>query len=727
MKQIYPILYAIALWLLFGNRIIAQPATNDKIEQETDNFIETIVEDQAEESEVDNDTYAERLNDYLDDPINLNKAGYSELAALGLLNSQQINAIIDYREKNGNFLVAYELQAIPELDLETCKRIAPFVKAGNLMDFNIPIGKLLVGGTHEVFLRYRRILETARGYQKLDTLDNGIAVPRYLGSPDGLYARYRYKYGNKISYGITAEKDPGEEFFKGNNQQGFDFYSAHFYMRDVGPIKYLAIGDYELRLGQGLVAWSGLAGRKSVFIMTVPRYGPTIRPYTSVNEALFFRGVAATLAIKKFELTAFGSWRKRDANMVDSSDVGDVIATIDVGEGEVVDAEAIDYDDIGTSTALLTSGLHRTESEMKDKNSSDMYNAGGSFGYKSRRFSLSANAFYTHLSAALNPSDVPYNMYRFSGSNALNVSIDYKFLWRNFNFFGETAMSDNGGIATINGAIVTLDKNMFLSIAHRNYSARYQTTPFSAAFAENSQPVNENGLFLGLLLKPIKGWEITAYADIYRGNWLRYKTDGIGYGHDYLAQVTWKPVREMEMYARYRFESKKLNAPNNITPTDYLDDNERSGFRYQIDYKLTKTVRLRSRVEWSWYDGGSDELNSAHLGEKGFMVMQDIILKPLSSPFSMAARFALFDTDSYNSRIYAYENDVLYQFSIPPFYYKGSRAYIMVRYRVMRGVDVWLRYAQTFWANQQEIGSGNDLINGSQRTELKAMVRFSFK
>ncbi|MCC7222559.1 MAG: helix-hairpin-helix domain-containing protein [Chitinophagales bacterium] len=724
MKQLYCWLTILSL---LPSIALAQTNTQDKVEQETDTFIETIVEDQAEDSEVDNDTYAERLQDYIDDPINLNKARYSDLASLGLLNTEQIDAILEHREKFGHFLVVYELQSIPQLDLETCKRIAPFVRAGDLMDFNIPFSKLLFGGRHEIFTRYRRILEQSKGYKKLDTLADGTAVPKYLGSPDGLYARYRYKYGNKISYGITAEKDPGEPFFKGANAQGFDFYSAHFYLRDIGIFKHIALGDYELRLGQGLVAWSGLAGRKSVFIMNVPRYGPAVRPYTSVNEALFFRGAAATVSLGNWEMTAFGSWRKRDSNLVDSTDIGNVIATIDVGEGEVVDAEALDYDDLGTATSLLTSGLHRTEAEIKDKNTNDMLNAGGSVGYKSRRFSLGANAMYTHLSNALNPSDLLYNEFRFAGSNALNLSIDYKLLWRNVNFFGETAMSGNGAIASINGAIVSLDKRVFLSIAHRQYSHRYQPSPFTAAFAENSQPVNENGLFLGLLIKPAKGWEITAYADLYRSNWLRFKTDGIGYGHDYLAQVTWKPVREMEMYARFRYENKQQNAPNNSSPTDYLDDNERSGFRYQIDYKLTKAVRLRSRVEWSWYDGGTDDLNPAHNREQGFMVMQDLILKPLSSPFSMAARFALFDTDSYNTRIYAYENDVLYQFSIPPFYLRGSRAYFMLRYRVVRGVDVWLRYAQTFWANQNPIGSGNDEITGNQRSELKAMVRFSFK
>ena len=48
--------------------------------------------------------------------------------------------------------------------------------------------------------------------------------------------------------------------------------------------------------------------------------------------------------------------------------------------------------------------------------------------------------------------------------------------------------------------------------------------------------------------------------------------------------------------------------------------------------------------------------------ETGYLIYQDVVYKPKSSPFSFSFRYGLFDTDSYNSRIYAYENDILYVF-----------------------------------------------------------------
>jgi hypothetical protein len=96
----------------------------------------------------------------------------------------------------------------------------------------------------------------------------------------------------------------------------------------------------------------------------------------------------------------------------------------------------------------------------------------------------------------------------------------------------------------------------------------------------------------------------------------------------------------------------------------------------------------------------------------------------MSKPYSFTARFALFDMDSYDARIYAYENDVLYYFGVPAYYNRGARMYITFRYRVMRGIDVWLRVAQTYYSNVSTIGSGLNQINGNKKTEIRTQIRF---
>ncbi len=706
-------------------------------------LIENIAENN-EDADIDFDTYFERLSDYLDTPVDLNKATVDDLMDIGLLSLKQANDIVAYREQMGDFIAIYELQAIPALDLTTIRQIAPFVRAKKLEDFNATFKDLFTKGRANLYLRYRRILEKQKGYRELDTiyqlsvlspdslnqevtydaeafdtlnlliLDTLDKTPfsQYKGDQNQLYMRYRYNWGSKISYGFTAEKDPGEEFFRGSQKQGFDFYSAHFYLRDIGRFKHIALGDYSVRFGQGLVVWTGLGFRKGSYVMNISRQGNPLAPYTSVGEALFFRGAAATLGIgKNMEVTAFGSYRPIDGN----------ISQLD-GE-EDFDINEIDDGNVSEVSSLQLSGLHRTEAEIADKNAISKADAGVNIAYKSRRFSLGASATYTKLGAALNPNDAPYNRYRFSGDQLMNASVDYKFLYRNFNFFGETAVSDNGGIATLNGVLMSLDPKVSMSVLYRYFSKKYQSL-HANSFGEGSRPENERGLFFGTIISPLapfKTIEITAYADVYRHEWLRSLSDAPSDGVDYLLQVAYNPSRKMNMYVRYRSETKTQNAPDNETYLDFLSNHTRSSFRYDLRYKATKAITLKSRVELTWYDDGTEAVT-----DKGYMLYQDIIFKPLSSPFSFATRFALFETETYGTRIYAYENDLPFTFNVPPYYNKGSRFYLMVRYNVSRNISTWLRFAQTHFADQQTFGSGNEEIDGNVRSEIKAMVKLKF-
>lgn len=689
---------------------------NDADDQQLQDALENILIDSDSETDAENaESVSQTMEDYLNHPLNINKVTSEELEDFPFLSPQQRNGILKYRDNYGPFINPYELQAVPELDVKTAKQLSPFFRMKDLMSYNVPLTDLLFKGNHTVIMRYQQILQQQAGYIPKDSLADGL-VPRYLGNKARLYTRYRYNYGNKISYGVTAEKDPGEEFFTGSNKKGFDFYSAHFYLRNTGIFKHIALGDYEVRLGQGLVVATGLATRKSAFVMNVSRQGPPLKPYTSVNEATFMRGGATTIAIKKWELTAFASYRQLDGNVTAALDT----ITIDP-EGETGTEETVDETDTDLATSIQTSGFHRTNAEIEDRSALTMLNAGGSFGYKSRQFTLCGNMMYSKFNKTFNPSDQPYNLYRFDRNQLINASLDYKYAYRNFNFFGETAVSDNGGIASINGALIGLSPQTFLSVVHRYITPDYQYHPlFGFGFTENSRPVNEHGLYVGAIVKPIKYWTINAYADLYRFPWLRSTASSPSYGADYLLKVIYQPERTIEMYAQYRYETKMDNASDDEAIFDYLTPNIRSSLRYQIQYKISPDLTLRSRVEWSWFD---DKINPK---AKGYAIMQDIMYKPLSKPYSFNARFALFDAQSYDTRIYAYENDVLYQFSIPAYNNQGTRFYVVARLKPMRHLDVWLRYAITHYTNINEIGSGNELISGKNRSEIKAMIRYVF-
>jgi hypothetical protein len=129
---------------------------------------------------------------------------------------------------------------------------------------------------------------------------------------------------------------------------------------------------------------------------------------------------------------------------------------------------------------------------------------------------------------------------------------------------------------------------------------------------------------------------------------------------------------------------------------------------------------VRSRIELSEYGRGNEPVS------RGFMAYQDLIWDVGKIPLRVSARYALFDTDTYDARIYAYENDVLYFFSIPPYSGRGSRVYVLLKYDLGTRIDLWFRWAQTYFTDRQTVGTGLEEIDGNTRSEVKFQVRFKF-
>ena len=167
-------------------------------------------------------------------------------------------------------------------------------------------------------------------------------------------------------------------------------------------------------------------------------------------------------------------------------------------------------------------------------------------------------------------------------------------------------------------------------------------------------------------------------------------------------------------------ETKQANQPDNNTVTNYLVSIPKQSWRTQISYKVTRAFSLRNRVEVLWYNK-----NNANK-ESGFLTFMDFIFKPLLANYAGILRLQYFETDGYNSRIYAYENDVLYSFSIPAFYDKGFRYYLSLNYDISKKLSIWLRWAQTIYRGKNIIGSGLDKINNNTKTELKLQGRWLF-
>lgn len=673
------------------------------LEEEKASIIEQRVDfllDVNEGGEVDFTTLFEQLEVFYDRPINLNLAKKIDLEDLGLLNSIQINALLKHIENHGKLITFEELQSIEGFDLETIRLIQPFTKVnGDLDKTRLSFSNLLNEGSSSLFIRYTRVLEQQEGYspisaEELEAKENA----RYLGSADKLFTRYRFNYSNNLSIGFTGEKDAGEQFLKGNNKDGFDFYSGHIFLQGFGVVKQLAIGDFQAQFGQGLTFWSGLAFGRTPSIFTLKRNAPKLRPYTSVQEDLFLRGGGITLQHKHTELTLFYSSKKADAN---------------VSGRDTLTNEAI-------ISSISEDGFHRTPSEIEDENVILQEFLGANLSYEKRNFSVGLTGVYNQIDAKLQPRVSTYNQFSQLKDQNANVGADFSYLYKNINLFGEVSKSIDGGIGHTVGALIVLDKSISLAIQNRRFEKNFIPIQ-SNAIGESTTNTNENGTFIGLEAKPIKTITISAFADRFSFDWLRFQTDAPSTGHRLLAQVDYKPSKKMSAYFRYRKRSRGRN-DNSISNEGLkgLSQENLVNYRLHFAYKVTKEIELKSRVEFTRYTIGDGQ------NEDGLLIYQDLSYKKLSFPLSFSLRYALFDTESFNSRIYAYENDVLYAFSIPAFNGRGTRFYVTTKYRIKRGVDLWVRFAQTYYADRIVVGSGKEAIQGNTRSEIKAQLRFKF-
>jgi hypothetical protein len=77
------------------------------------------------------------------------------------------------------------------------------------------------------------------------------------------------------------------------------------------------------------------------------------------------------------------------------------------------------------------------------------------------------------------------------------------------------------------------------------------------------------------------------------------------------------------------------------------------------------------------------------------ILCQDISYIFRKIPVTIWIRFCIFKTDNWDSRIYTYENDLLYSYSIPALYGEGSRSYIMAKWKICDYAELRIKYGTT--------------------------------
>lgn len=690
--------------------------------------VERLAEDNEEEID-----YEDLLESYIflsDNPVNINSDEVMRLVELHLISAFQYEELKKYRRFYGDFMFLDELEMVEGFDEQTVAIIRPVVciEKDQSKD-KITLNKMARYGKHQLVGRYEQVLEQQQGYAPID--DSALlAKPnsRYLGSPQKLQFKYTYNYRNKIRAGFTLEKDAGEMFFTDKvsdtiqallgkqYQRGFDFVGFHLYAKDLGIVKAAVLGDYQLAFGQGLTLWSGMSFGKAGAGSSVMKQGRGITPKGSASEYGFMRGAAVTLGGGPFSGTIFYSNRLVDAN----------VSVADTLENE---AELV--------SSLQETGYHRTIGELLDRHAIRQQVVGGHLAYAIAHFEVGYTAHHTWLSVPLELKPSHYNQFYFQGQRLTNQGIDFKYVKGKYAVFGEMAMSYNHGakapepvegptyvqscvstgsttlgFAGLVGLTVKPAGYLNFTVMYRDYGKAYQNL-ISNAFGEGSRNQGQRGIYLGMEAAPAPYWNILAYADQFQFTWLTSQVNAPSRGHDYYVRVSHSFNKRTQAYLQFRSKTKMKNSTDAFVFSHYPIFYTKNAVRFNINYQIGWDIHCTNKAEYAHYrnDDGSNE--------HGYFLCQDIAYKPENKPYSLTFRYAIFDAQDYNARIYAYENDVLYSFSVPALYGKGMRVYLLGKVKLFNALTLYARIGRTIYSDRDENGSGLTLIEGNHKTDLK--------
>ncbi|MBP1630300.1 MAG: hypothetical protein H6Q15_1193 [Bacteroidetes bacterium] len=653
----------ILLFLVFFSCL----SLNAQIDKDIKDYISSI--EDSEISDEEKQTLIEDLFYLYHNPININTADDNSLKTIGL-NDFQILCLKRYIKETHPLLSVYEIPLINGFSDDVLKQILPFIYVAPIkIKPSLRMDSIFSKGFHEIRLQYKKVLEKAWGYCR----DDGKG---FLGDNFSTNLRYNFNYYDRLSFSLVADNDAGEPFFAKNFKKGYDFLSSQLTIKNISIIEQITIGDYRLGFGEGLSINQNLNFGYFSNDARIKKSFSGIKPNRSITEYNYLRGIATKIKLKDFSIYLFGSYKN------------------------------IDY-----SGSILTTGLHRTESEIskKDSNTEKVY--GTHISWKRWGYELAATLFRYEYKYPITHQNSAYMKYYFEGLNnniySLNGSMP---LFRKARLYGEFSISKNKGKAALAGVEINLGYKTNLSIAYRYYQNKYQNY-FSSAIGAQSRNANERGLYIGLAYLINNSLSFFVAGDLFNFPDISYSASRSVTGIKFKSEIN---------YDINKTNTLTLLAKYNNRPYDEVHTN---GEKYPED-NILKQIQIRySNNGLSWLIlnlrlGYSETKTYSLSGNNGGFISQDVIIKPEDFPLSINLRLALFNTDDYDNRFSIYEYSMPLNFYSSQLYDKGLRTYIVVNFKINESMTLAGKYSLTRYQDKTSIHSSNDEINRNHKQEI---------
>ena len=579
------------------------------------------------------------------------------------------------------------------LDYTTVELILPFFYVGemkkNKESFNL--GEIIKYSRHNVQLRFDKTLSKRAGYRDFsDSILSEYPNRKYIGEDFYHSIKYSISYRDKFQAGVVAEKDAGEPFWQPHHKKGYDHYGFHLVVRNVGILRTLALGDYRLSFGQGLVLNNDFMLGKGFFSNNIVRQTSLPKRHFSTAESGFFRGAAAVVRLHNVDITTFYSNKLIDANISSNKEI----------------------------TSFKTDGYHRVPLDFAKRNNTREQVMGANVNYRINTFQIGVSGLHHSYNRIYNPTLRYYNSDYWRGSDSFNLGIDYSYRFSKFNIAGETARSENGAIAHLHALEYRPTSLASFTLLYRDYPSTYQAM-YANAFSDGSRVQNERGVYLGTTFHPLAKVTVSMVGDVVKFPTPKYNVQEPSSALDLYALASYNFKRETFFEVRYKFKRKDKN-------TKYPDDKTTTVLPYQ-----THKLRLRylNTLRSGWYFRTTLDFANYQVlyfpNEFGYMISQNFGHRGHKT-IQGDGFLGYFNSDTFNARLYSYERNILSTFYMPSFYGEGLRIALSLRWNILDNLSLSLKASQTRYFNRDVIGSGTEQINGNKRTDIFTYLVWKF-
>ena len=667
------------IWVLFlGQIIAAEESFNFQLSipsdralwQRTFNLDEVVLDIYnavTELGEIDYEQLQSDLYTLHESPIDLNHTSEEELSQLHFLSPRQIDDILLYADKHP-FESLYELRMIQSLADYEIRDLLPFVQITNDQSQTanaLNAKDIFRYAKHEVLTRI-----DARNIEAFEGTD-----PMYVQT------RYRFDYQRRVIFGLQLRRPAG------GDAQSLQ-YGAYLQLRDIGHLHTLVAGNFQASFGQGLVLAPVFRSGKSAYVTSVGQTTEGLRYYSSVDGA-GLHGAGATL---RWE------WNQ--------------------------------------STRLDVSALY---SLQRANDSTWHHLVGANLTVRHKRLQVQLTAIENIWSDSIHPyRNAAYNQHYFRGYNqaVLGASARYNHGW--FDVFGEVATTQNyqspipldraarqritndqsreahWGLGLIAGSRFYPTEGVSLIALYRYYSP-YFDNALGYAFSETSRLGDENGGYLGFEISRLKNWRFWGYGDLFYFSGPKYGIPQYpSLGYDALFEMQYhKPLNSKLSTLNYslRLRAKQKGGLGTYSSRAWFD--YQSGgwsLRTNIDANLVQSPITNEQSPITY----------------GVSVFQDIAYDftpyTVHHPLSLRLRLQFFDAQNWDNRIYCYEYDVLYAYSIPAVYGLGGRAFLCLRWQILPQLTLYFRASETLYAKSWAASHSRP----QTRTDLHLLLRATF-